>query len=1012
MGRLLLSLFMAGPPLAGLQDVRASRENGSSASAAQARPAPSALPVHFEANEGQTDPRVRFLARGAGHSLFLTPEGAVLVLAPTGSGPRSVVRMRIAGGNPAAQIVGREPLSGRSHYLLGSDPNNWHTGVPHYARVQYEEVYPGIGVAFYGEAGTIEYDFMVKPGADARRIRLRFDGAKRLRLNGQGDLLIETPAGVMVQRAPAVYTEEHGIRRSVAGRYVLGGRHEVAFAIGDYDRTRRLVIDPVLSYSTYLGGSGGERSRVALDAAGNVYLAGYTSSPDFPTLGSYQADLRGETDAFVAKLDPSGTTLLYSTYLGGQGGDGSYAMAVDASGQVHLTGSTFSADFPRVNAVQPGCDSVWGDAFVAKLNAAGSALVYSTCLGGSVSDTGMAVAADAAGGTLVTGWAKSRDFPVLNAIQPVFGGGHRDGFVTRLSPTGALVYSTYLGGTLEEDGFAILADSAGNAYVAGRTASPNFPMVSPFQGQHAGGLYDGFLAKLNAAGSAFLFSTYFGGSSNDSIEAIALDAAGDIYMAGETGSIDFPTLKPAQPANGGGFVDAFVAKMNAAGSSLLYSTYLGGASSTYVGAVGWDTARGLAVDASGRAWITGFTSSTDFPAVNAIQPAFGGGLVDAFVAKLDATGSTWLYSTYLGGSEDDVSDGVAVDRSARAWVSGFTVSSNFPTVSPLQADLRGGSDAFVSRLSPTSLPATLAVDPSPGSQADGNGVLEAGETVVVAPSWLNDRPVAVTFTGAASHFGGPPGATYGIVDGMAQYGPVGGGMGGSCGVTGDCYALTVSKPPARPAAHWDATVRESVSSGEAKTWTIHVGESFADVPRSHAFYRFVEAVFHRGLSIGCGDSVYCPAAAVSRAQMAVFLLRARHRAGYVPPPPNGAVFSDVPWYGFAAAWIEQLFAEGITSGCGGGKFCPDSPVTRGQMAVLLLRAREGIRFLPPPAQGVFEDVPVQDQFAPWIEELARRGITSGCSSAPLRYCPAAAVTRGQIAVFLTRAFGLRLQGDF
>jgi hypothetical protein len=645
------------------------------------------LPLSFEINQGQTDPQVNFLSRGSGYTLSLTSSGeAVLSLqkpvqpaASAAAGAADVLGMQLVGANPDPQVTGLDELPGKSNYLIGNDPSRWHTNVANYGRVAYAGVYPGINLVYYGQQRQLEYDFQVAAGADPGQIRLAFTGVTGIVVDGQGNLVLHTPGGDVVEHAPVLYQETEGVRQVVAGHYVAQGAGQVGFAVGAYDPSQVLVIDPVLSYSTYLGGDD-EGVGIAVDAAGNAYVTG-----------------GGAGGALVAKLNAAGSALVYSTYLGGSGVEQGAGITVDADGNAYVTGYTSSTDFPTAHPLQP----TYGggtDAFVAKLNAAGSALLYSTYLGGSDFDWGRDIAVDAAGNAYVSGPTHSTDFPTAHPMQPAYGGGFSDAFVAKLNAAGsALVYSTYLGGSDYDVSGGIAVDAAGNAYVTGGTSSTNFPTANPLQ-PALDGNGDAFVAKLNAAGSALVYSTYLGGSGSNEAgggdgtaasSGIAVDAAGNAYVTGNTDSTDFPTAHLLQPARGGGD-DAFVAKLNAAGSALLYSTYLGGS--------GEDAAWSIAIGAAGNAYITGQTSSTSFPKAHSLQPAYGGGLVDAFVAELNAAGSALVYSTYLGGSDWDWGRGIAVDTAGNAYVTGQTYSTSFPTTAnSLQQTFGGSSNGFIAK---------------------------------------------------------------------------------------------------------------------------------------------------------------------------------------------------------------------------------------------------------------------------------------------------------------------------
>jgi len=519
------------------------------------------LPLAFEANQGQTDLQVKFFSRGTGCSLFLTSAEAVLSLRRAsgqrpGSSPgeslpptreeASVLRMRLVGANPKAEVTGQDELPGKSNYFIGNDPTKWHTSVPQYAKVHYQNVYPGVDLVYYGNQLELEYDFVLKPGADPNLIRLAIEGASKVRLNS-GDLVLTSSRGNIHLRLPHLYQIVSGVKHEIRGGYVMKGKDEVGFRVASYDRRRVLVIDPVLAYSTYLGGSSVDQGyAITVDMAGNAYVVGYTSSADFPTANAIQSTYRGNGDLFVTKSNADGSALVYSTYLGGSNVDYPNGVAVDTTGNTYLTGYTQSADFPTVSAIQPTFGGNY-DAFVTKINAAGSALVYSTYLGGVSGDSGSGIAADSAGNAYVTGYTQSNNFPTANALQPTHAGGGEDAFVTKINATGtALVYSTYLGGNGSDVGGGIATDPAGDAYITGGTTSTNFPTANPIQAANQGDR-DVFVTKLNATGSALVYSTYLGGYLSENGTGIAPDAADKVYVVGITGSPTFLSLMRSSP---------------------------------------------------------------------------------------------------------------------------------------------------------------------------------------------------------------------------------------------------------------------------------------------------------------------------------------------------------------------------------------------------------------------------------------------------------------------------------
>jgi len=695
------------------------------------------LPLQFEANRGQTHKDVRFLSRGAGYSLYLTAGETVLVLSkpnayPTRdarsaqTSPKSVaLRMSLIGAAQKPVVSGRDELPGKANYFIGKDRSKWRTNVPTYAKVQYKDIYPGVDLVYYGNQRQLEYDFVIAPGVNPKKIVLGFKGADKLEIDAQGELLLRAAGGDIRQHKPIIYQTIDGVRHDIAGGYVRKGANRVGFKVAAYDASQPLIIDPVvLSYSTYLGSSGVDNGEgIAVDSAGSAYITGFTTSSSFPTTaGAFQPTHSGG-GLFVTKLDPTGSALVYSTFIGDGGGEG-FGIAVDATGNAYVTGYTFSRNFPTTpGAFQtvfgtPFDPNPFSDAFVIKLDATGSALVYSTFLGGFQTEVGRSIAVDAAGNAYVTGWTESTDFPTtLGTFQPAFGGFH-DTFVTKLNPAGtALVYSTFLGGSGDDFGNGIAVDAAGSAYVTGGAGSVDFPVTAgAFQPIFGGGgsdfstRYDAFVTKLDPAGSALIYSTYLGGNDYDAGNGIAVDAAGNAYVTGDTGSRNFPIAAGAfQPGFGGGIGDAFVTKLDPTGSALVYSTYLGGTD--------YDAGLGIAVDAAGNAYLTGGTFSINFPTtLGAFQPLPGLFTLppdlptrptidfsDAFVTKLDSAGSALVYSSYLGGTDNDLAEAITVDANGNAYVSGRTLSTNFPTTAGAFQPAFGGGpsdfpDAFVVKI--------------------------------------------------------------------------------------------------------------------------------------------------------------------------------------------------------------------------------------------------------------------------------------------------------------------------
>ncbi len=714
---------------------------------AQAREAYGRIALSFEANRGQMDESVNFLARGAGYTLFLKPTEAVFVLAhksdrqvqpesrkaeltdesagviaralgassASSSEPPAVLRMKLVGSNERAAAEGSDELPGKVNYFNGNDSSRWLTGIQTFGRVSYGEVYPGIDVVYYGNQRQLEYDFRVAPGRDAEAVKLEFEGADKVEVNAAGDLLLTLGESTIRQPKPLLYQEVAGVRRVVDGGYEVGPDNRVGFQVGEYDAQQTLVIDPVLAYSTYLGGSGTDDGNdITIDAAGNAYICGQTDSTNFPTANAIQATFGGKIDdlvardGFVTKLNAAGTAFVYSTYIGGNKDDKCNKIAVDASGNAYVAGETSSLNFPTANAIQATFGGGLSDAFIAKINAAGSAFVYSTYLGGEIFDAAHALTIDSTGSVYATGRTTSSNFPTVNPIQATYSGGPgADAFVTKINAAGtALVYSTYLGGNAGTEGgftagFSIKVDSTGNAYVTGQTRATNFPTANAIQATFGGGFPDGdaFVTKFNAAGSALVYSTYLGGSDNDIGFEITVDSLGSAHVAGVTHSANFPTGNAFQ-ATRKGASDAFVTKLNAAGTAFVYSTYLGGTAD--------DSGNAIALDSSGNTYVAGGTSSTDFPLMNPIQNTMSG-VFDVFVTKLNSGGTALTYSTYLGGSGGDTALAIAVNNTGVAYLTGRTASTNFPTLTPLQSANAGGQDAFVFKLDDPPPPATSTI---------------------------------------------------------------------------------------------------------------------------------------------------------------------------------------------------------------------------------------------------------------------------------------------------------------
>jgi archaellum component FlaF (FlaF/FlaG flagellin family) len=699
------------------------------------------LPLTFEANHGQTDPQVKFLSRGSGYSVFLTNGAMVLSLHQLdgAAGPKAVagslkrvkgptLQFKLIGASQNPKVIGEDQQPGKVNYFIGNDPAKWHTNVPTYAKVRYKNLYPGIDLLYYGNHRQLEYDFALSPGADPSRIQFEIKGASQVSLDSGANLVLKTSAGDLRFKSPTVYQEANGQRVPVEGAYVLTDANHIGFKLARYDTRRPLVIDPVLVYSTYLGGSGNDQpSGIAVDSTGSVYVAGYTDSTDFPlaTLGS----LPPGTHAFVAKMDATGSNLVYADYLGGSGQDFGYALVLDSANDVYVTGSTTSSDFPVVTPYQASLPGPYSG-FLTKISSDGSSLSYSTYLGGDTWDQPSSVAIDSSNEVYVAGVTTSQNFPVANAFQstvlPNEGGLYGSyGFLTKFTASGsALVYSTYLGGNsnvIQDCGFpcwpspssviaGVAVDANGSAYVAGTTNTYNFPVTSGAYLTSDTTLQDtpiGFVSKFATSGSLD-YSTYLYGSNGNQTEisAIAADGAGSAYVTGATfsdGTFPITSTSICDPSIDGfacGY--AFVTKFDTTASTLLYSTFLGPNNNA--------RPQAIALDASNNAYILAASSSDiGFGLINPIQKYSDQG--ELLIVEIDPAASMELFSTYLGASGDESPWGLAVDSTGALYVAGSTDSRDFPvTQNAFQNLLGGNTDAFVAKIGPASAP-SVALTP-------------------------------------------------------------------------------------------------------------------------------------------------------------------------------------------------------------------------------------------------------------------------------------------------------------
>ena len=724
------------------------------------------LPLSFEPNRGQSDSRAKFQARGNGYGLYLTLGSVFLDLPGDSTRSQALVAMQIAGANPRPDITGEQPLPGHSNYFIGKNPSHWHSNIPQFARVRYRQIYRGIDLTFYGNQGRLEYDFEVQPGADSGQILLNLAGANP-KLAKNGDLVLIASGREVRFQAPQAYQEVYGNRQIVPAAFEVRGR-SIGFTVGEYDRTRALIIDPVLTYSTFLGGAGSESCAaaagtgfvghcpaVAVDSASRAYVAGATTSSG-TFAGTSAPSVNGGADVFIARLDSNGSALDYVTYVGGSGTEYPVGVAVDSGFNVYVAGTTTSGDFPTTaTAFQTSAGSAPSHVFFSKFDPSGSANLYTTYLSGSGAapgDSASGLAVDTLGRAYLFGTTTSSDFPVTGGALQTTAAATNQFFFSKINPgtggTNSLQYSTFIGGSTPSNGTvsggAVAVDNSFNVYLAGGTTFTDMPVVNAYQGTLKGsGTSDAWVARLNAPANNTqqytpLYETYLGGSGNDIAYAVATDGTSS-YVTGSTSSTDFtlPTATTAFQSSSGGGTDAFVAKFGVpvtSGSSqgsvpLSYFTYLGGSA----------TDTGLAITAESstqNARVSGFTDSGDFPAANSpIQGSSGGGR-DAFFARITtttgSTSSNSSSSTFLGGAGTDMGTGVAVDSALNSYIVGETSSSNFPRANALQANIAGGIDGFISKLGPNTAGLTMPAT-TPANSANPPGASVSNPVVNPSP---------------------------------------------------------------------------------------------------------------------------------------------------------------------------------------------------------------------------------------------------------------------------------------
>jgi len=1000
-------------------------------------------PAYFEPNQGQADGSAAFVARGPGYTALLQQSGATAYYFSSGTQDApETIRMELRGAKATVEAVGEQQLSSVTHYYFGHELQKWRPGIPHYRVVRARQVYPGIDMLWQSEETGLEYEFVVDAGANPRLIRLRFSGTRHIRIDQAGNLVAEAGGGRFCHRRPVAWQEISGRRVPVDARFrVESGT--AGFRLGRYDRRQKLWIDPVLTYASYLGGAGYDAGyAIAVDGSGQMYIAGTTASASF---SSQNSGLRASRDAFVTKFGANGA-IVYTTILASSADDSGQAIAVDSAGNVYVAGTTEGSDFPATTGAWQSVSGGGEDGFAAKLDSYGN-LVYASYIGGAGNDAATGIATDRTGNAYISGYTSSAGFPTTpGAPQVNYRGGPYDAFLVKLNAAGsAAVFATLLGGSGNDQAQAVALDPAGNACIAGYTDSHDLAVQAPVQAS-LGGEGDAMIACLNAAGTAWMSVSYLGGSGVDQAYALAIDGAGNLYVAGTTFSEDFPTTPSAfQPSPAGGY-DAFVVKLGPCGSSLVYATLLGGSGS--------DAATALAPGSTGDVWLGGYTASFDFPVVGSWQSSNHGSF-DGFIAHLSANGSILLAASYLGGAQQDQIWGIALSSTGMVLATGSTGSADFPvTPGAAEPGAAGGFDAFLAQIDPPltgySISGQVTVSGIAGlagvnlvlsGSASGatstdvsgnyafNGLISGGSyTITPSASGYSFSPPSQAFNGlganqtagftAACGLAVNPSAVF--LDSTSQSAPpiyvaaespaclwVASADAEFISITSGTNgigngAITLSVPANTTGA--DQTGTLSVDGQAVSVTQRGTPVTFTDVSNpSDYYFDAANTMYQRGISNGCASTplLYCPADTNTRGQMAKFMVIALVGAGfsYSPTP----YFTDVPNTDPFFSYIQKLYELGVTNGCAAApsrKFCPDDSVTRGQTAAFIIRARYASIPFSVPATPYFTDVPPTDPFFSYIQKMAELGVTNGCT--PTMYCPGETLLREQMSVFIVR----------
>ena len=704
----------------------------------------------FIENKGQWPKEVKYLARLSGMNAWITDAGVLYDYYQIYNNNKSdlkqnlpqnkktdienkfnrikgqVVSINTEGLNKNAKAIPSGQFNGYFNYFIGNDAGNWASFVHLFNEVLVQDVYPGISIRYYFDKGLIRYDYIVKPGADLTQINLNILGSDGYNINNKGELTLETSVGKIFHGKLYAYQQFGNTNKEVSCSFIKNRNGSIGINTENYNHALALVIDPLI-YSTFIGGFDNEKAAsIAVDINDFAYITGYTESTDYPTvLGSYDVSHNGYKDIFITKLSTTGSGLEYSTFMGGSGTESATQIAVDTNGNAYLTGYTESSNFPTTSLAYEVTNKGGSDVFVTILNSSGGTLDYSTYIGGSSDDRGNAIAFDSIGNIYITGFTESANYPTISSSFDITHNGLGDVFVTKFDPYYGYVlsYSTFLGGTGFDNGTSIALDANGNVFVTGYTESSNYPTKFGSYDRTFNGVWDVFVTELDAIGSNLIYSTFIGGASTDNAYSIAIDNAGNAYITGYTESATYPITAGVYDATYNGYFDAFVTKLNASGSTLVYSTFIGGSND--------DICNSIFADKKGYAIFTGSTSSTNYPSTSGAYDATFNGSSDVFISKLNSNGTNLLFSTFIGGADDESTVGIAMDGFGSAYVAGSTTSANYPTSSgTYDRTLNLGFDLFVSKILPINQALAISVSNITTSQANcswtkGNGTKRA-----------------------------------------------------------------------------------------------------------------------------------------------------------------------------------------------------------------------------------------------------------------------------------------------